>query len=130
MVYNRDSVWMHLYVAYMKRLIENVFHGLTLEEAFARTTDGEDCPVVNVYRPREFISLAAEAGFDAEFTGSAVSMHEAKILCHRFDAIQDCRTPEASRQFLLELTYDEHGMPWYRGNRAGVDGCFLLHPHP
>jgi ubiquinone/menaquinone biosynthesis C-methylase UbiE len=128
MVYNRDSVWMHLFVAYMKRLIENAFEGLTLEEAFARTTDSEDCPIARVYRPDVFIALAAEAGFDAEFAGSAVSMHEAKILPYRFDAIQDRRTPEESRQFLLELTYDSHGMPWYRGYRAGVDGCFVLRP--
>jgi SAM-dependent methyltransferase len=128
MVYNLDSVWMHLFVAYMKRLIENAFEGLSMEEAFARTTDGEDCPVARVYRPGEFIALAAETGFDAEFAGGAVSIHEAKILPYRFDAIQDRRTPEESRQFLLELTYDSYGMPWYRGYRAGVDGCFVLRP--
>jgi SAM-dependent methyltransferase len=128
MVYNHDSVWMHLFVAYMKRLVEGTLLDLTLEEAFARTTDGEDCPIANVYRPAEFIALAAETGFAAEFTGAAVSMHEAKILPHRFDAIQDRRTPEPSRRFLLDLQIDDRGFPRYRGHGAGIDGCFLLKP--
>jgi ubiquinone/menaquinone biosynthesis C-methylase UbiE len=128
MVYNYDSVWMHLFVAYMKRIVEKSYANVTLEEAFARTTDGEDCPIARVFRPEEFIALAGQASFDAVFTGAAVSIHEAKILPYRFDAIQDRRTPEASRRFLLELTYDEYGMPWYRGHRAGLDACFLLTP--
>ncbi len=128
MVYNRNSVWMHLFVAYMKRLVENAYLDLTLEQAFARTTDGEDCPIASVYRPAEFIALAAEAGFDAEFMGAAVSMHEAKILPYRFDAIQDRRTPEPSRRFLLDLSIDHRGFPRYRGHGAGIDGCFLLKP--
>lgn len=128
MVYNHESVWMHLFVAYMKRLVENAYLDLTLEQAFARTTDGENCPIANVYRPAEFVALAAEAGFDAEFTGAAVSMHEAKILPYRFDAIQDRRTPEPSRRFLLDLSIDHWGFPQYRGHAAGIDGCFLLKP--
>jgi ubiquinone/menaquinone biosynthesis C-methylase UbiE len=128
MVYNHDSVWMHLFVVYMKRIIENAFTELTVEEAFARTTDGEDCPIARVYRPTEFIALCQEAGFVAEFAGAAVSIHEAKILPYRYDAIQSLKTPETSRRFLLELTFDEYGMPRYRGHRAGIDGCYLLRP--
>ena len=128
MIYNHDSVWMHLFVAYMKRIVEKAHADLTLEQAFGRTTDGEDCPIAHVFHPAEFIALAHQAGFDAVFTGAAVSMHEAKILPYRFDAIQDRRTPEISRRFLLELTYDEFGMPWYCGHRAGLDACFLLTP--
>jgi ubiquinone/menaquinone biosynthesis C-methylase UbiE len=128
MIYNHDSVWMHLFVAYMKRIVEKAHADLTLEQAFGRTTDGEDCPIAHVFHPAEFIALAHQAGFDAVFTGAAVSMHEAKILPYRFDAIQDRRTPEISRRFLLELTYDGFGMPWYHGHRAGLDACFLLTP--
>ena len=128
MVYNHESIWLHLFVAYMKRLVEKAYPDLSLEQAFARTTDGEDCPIANVYRPAEFIAAAGEAGFDAQFTGSALSMHEAKILPYRFDAIQDRRLPEECRRFLLELTFDERAMPRYRGHGAGVDGCFFLKP--
>jgi ubiquinone/menaquinone biosynthesis C-methylase UbiE len=128
MIYNHDSVWMHLFVAYIKRIVENLYADLTLEDAFGKTTDGEQCPIVRVFRPNEFIALANGAGFNGVFTGAAVSMHEGKILPQRFDAIQHRGTPESSRRFLLELTYDEHGMPCYRGKRAGVDACFLLTP--
>jgi ubiquinone/menaquinone biosynthesis C-methylase UbiE len=128
MVYNHDSVWMHLFVAYMKRLVGRAFTDLTLEQAFARTTDGKNCPIANAYRPPDFIELAGAAGFDAEFLGAAVSMHEAKILPYRFDAIQDRRMPEPSRRFLLELTIDHHGFPCYRGYGAGIDACYQLTP--
>jgi len=128
MIYNHDSVWMHLFVAYIKRIVENLYADLALEDAFGKTTDGEQCPIARVFHPHEFISLVKDAGFSGVFTDAAVSMHEAKILPYRFDAIQDRRTPERSRQFLLELTYDQHGMPCYGGKRAGVDACFLLRP--
>jgi SAM-dependent methyltransferase len=128
MVYNYDSVFVHLYVAYMRCLVENAFPGLKLEDAFARSTDGTDCPISRFYGPSAFLSLCDAAGFDGKFTGAAVSVFEAKMLPNRFDAILDRRLPEASRRFLLDLTFDQHGMPWYQGNRAGIDACFLLHP--
>jgi ubiquinone/menaquinone biosynthesis C-methylase UbiE len=128
MVYNYESVWLHLFVAYVKRLLENAYRDLSLEQAFARTTDGEVCPIAHVYRPAEFVGAAKEAGFDAEFTGSALSMHEARMLPYRFEAIQDRRLPEECRRFLLELKFDEHALPRYRGHGAGVDGCYLLKP--
>ena len=118
MIYNHDSVWMHLFVAYIKRIVENAYADLTLEDAFGKTTDGELCPIARVFRPHDFGSLAQDAGFNALFTGAAVSMHEAKILPYRFDAIQDRRTPDTSRRFLLELTYDEHGMPGATAGRG------------
>ena len=42
MVYNRDSVWFHLWVAYERMLVEGEFAGASVEEAFRRSTDGED----------------------------------------------------------------------------------------
>src|SRR5262249_53786141 len=56
MVYNYDSVWMHLFVAYIKRLVEGTYQDVTLEEAFGYTTDGVDCPVSRAYRPAEFVA--------------------------------------------------------------------------
>jgi ubiquinone/menaquinone biosynthesis C-methylase UbiE len=128
MVYNRDSVWLHLYVAYLKRIVEGAYRDLSLDAAFSRTTDGDDCPISRVFRASEFITIAEAAGFTAEFIGSAISMHEAKILSHRFDAIHERRLPEESRRFLCDVTFDEHGFCRYRGNIAGVDGCYFLKP--
>src|SRR6185437_7824589 len=93
MVYNYDSLWLHLYVAYQKQLVEGTLVGLDLRAAFAKTTDGPDCPISRVYRPTEFVALAKEAGFDAEFLGAGISMHEASLLPNRFAAIQDYRLP-------------------------------------
>src|SRR4051812_123873 len=42
MVYNYDSVWLHLYVAYVKMLQEGLYGDLDIKDAFARTTDGPD----------------------------------------------------------------------------------------
>jgi SAM-dependent methyltransferase len=128
MVYNRDSLFVHLYLAYQRCILDGAFPGLSIEEAFARSTDGPECPISRAYAPKEFKTLCAEAGFLVEFAGAAVSMGEAKLLPLRFDAIGDRRLPEVSRRFLLELKLDEYGMPWYRDHRAGIDGCFFLRP--
>jgi SAM-dependent methyltransferase len=128
MIYNRDSVFVHLYVGYQRCIVDGAFPGLSLDEAFTRSADGPGCPISRAYAPSEFIALCEEAGFDTQFAGAAVSMLEAKLMPLRFDAIVDRRLAEASRRFLRDLTLDEHGMPWYRGNRAGIDGCFFLRP--
>jgi hypothetical protein len=36
--------------------------------------------------------------------------------------------PSESRKFLYELTFNERGIPLYRGEVAGVDACFKLEP--
>jgi SAM-dependent methyltransferase len=130
MVYNYDSLWMHLYVAWRKRIVEGRFAALDLRAAFARTTDGEDCPIANVYRPAEFVALAAAAGLPLEFSGAAISMFEASLAPSRFEAVQDRRLPAESRRFLLGLELDRHGLPTWRGHYAGVDGCYRLGPRP
>ena len=128
MVYNYDSVFMHLHIAYLEMLVEGKFPGLTLGEAFQRSTDGANCPISVCYRPDEFIALCREAGFKAELTGVAVAMLEMQILPKRFDALLDTQLPSEHRRFLYELTFDEQGCPLYRGVRAGIDACFRLEP--
>jgi SAM-dependent methyltransferase len=128
MVYNRDSVFVHLYVAYQRCILDGAFPGLSLDEAFRGSTDGPNCPISQAYSPAAFVSLCEHAGFEAEFSGAAVSMLEAKVMPIRFDAIVDRGLGEESRRFLMELTLDPHGMPWYRNHRAGIDGCYLLRP--
>jgi SAM-dependent methyltransferase len=127
MVYNRNSIWFHLYVAYQKMLVENVYAELSVDEAFGRFTDGEDCPVSRAYRPEEWLELCSQAGFEARYLGAAVSLHEADVFNRmRFQAAQDRRLPEESRRFLLSLTQDAQGLPLTDGHYAGVDACFEL----
>lgn len=128
MVYNYDSVFVHLHIAYLEMLAAGKFPGMTVREAFQRSTDGPDCPISLCYRPADFIALCREAGFKAELTGVAVAMLEMQILPKRFDALLDARLPSEHRRFLYDLTFDAQGCPLYRGARAGVDACFRLEP--
>lgn len=128
MVYNSNSIWMHLKVAYQRTLVEGRFADLTLEQQFARSTDGEDCPISRSYRPDEFVSLAAAAGFSAVFAGAAVSLIELDLLPLRHRALMDRRLPDASRRFLETLTFDHQMMPCTEGRRAGIAAVYHLRP--
>jgi ubiquinone/menaquinone biosynthesis C-methylase UbiE len=126
MVYNYSSVWVHLYVAYMLQVRNGLYRSRTLREAFARTTDGEYCPVVHVWSRDDMDRLAGEAGLHATFLGAALSLWELYLLPRRFEAALDERLGPESRNFLLDLTFDESGQPWYKGAQAGIDGCYSL----
>lgn len=126
MVYNYDSLWVHLYVAYHRTILQNLYAEENIRDQFRRSTDGEDCPISNCYRPAEWMSLCDQAGFHVEFTGAAVSMHEMSLLSSRYVAVQDRRLRAESRKFLLELHFDELGYPLWNGQYAGIDACYLL----
>lgn len=124
MVYNYDSVWLHLYVAYQQMILFNRYPGMSVRDVFARFTDGEDCPIANVYRPSEFIDMGAKCGLSLRFLGSSVSQHEMKLLPMRHQAIQDPRLRMESRRFLMELTVDERALPMIGGVHAGIGAEF------
>ena len=130
MVYNRNSIWMHLRVAYQRTIVEGLYPELTLDERFARSTDGEDCPISRSYQPDAFVALAGRAGFDAVFAGAAVSLTELDLMPLRFRALMDRRLPVESRQFLETLTFDQQLMPCANGHRAGIAGVYHLRPLP
>jgi ubiquinone/menaquinone biosynthesis C-methylase UbiE len=126
MVYNKNSLWLHLYVAYQRSIVQGLFPGEGIEAQFKKSTDGEDCPISNCYSPDEWIRLSKEAGFNATYLGAAISMHEMSLLPLRFSAIQDRRLSAEHRKFLVSLIFDEHGIPMFNGNCAGIDGCYSL----
>ncbi len=127
MVYNRDSLWLHLYTAYEIMILQGRYGDLTVEEAFEHTTDGPDCPIARCYAADDFIALCAEAGFDAEFLGGYPSRHELELLDRYGDeAIADERLDERHRSFLRELERDGDGYPMWRGKHAGVGGSYVL----
>lgn len=126
MIYNYDSLWVHLYVAYQRSIVEGLYPRESLRDQFRHSTDGETCPISNCYRPAEWIALCAEAGFDAHFSGAAVSIFELSILDKRFAAIMNRRLPPGSREFLKSLEFDVHIAPKYHGHHAGIDACYQL----
>ena len=69
MVYNRPSIWYHLYTAYEKMVVEDAFPGLTVDEAFTRNTDGPECPISEAWEPDDVIAMCADSGFQTFFTG-------------------------------------------------------------
>jgi ubiquinone/menaquinone biosynthesis C-methylase UbiE len=109
MIYNYDSLWLHLYVAFCKQIEENLWPEDDVRSAFRRTTDGEDCPISNVYKPKEWIAL-----------------WECKLLEKRFTAMMSQRLSRESREFLKYLEFDSRGYPMHNGYYAGVDGCFSV----
>jgi SAM-dependent methyltransferase len=126
MVYNRQSLWLHLYVAYIRQIVEGQHADLGLEEAFARSTDGPDCPISRCYTRDEFAALAAASGLRLCSFGVAVSVWEMRCLSRRLEAIADQRLPRECREFLRDLTFDAQGLPIHGGYHAGVDGCFVF----
>lgn len=127
MVYNQDSVWFHLYTAYEKMILNGEFAGLSLEDAFSRTTDGFDCPMARSYSPEQFIGMCEAAGFKCEYMGGYFTETElTSIKRHLNIAIDDARLPAVNKQFLTQLQFDAKGFPKYHGCYAGVSGVYRL----
>lgn len=127
MVYNADSVWLHLYVAYEQMILRERFQGMDLYEAFAKTTDTEECPISRCYKPEEFLCLCKDAGFNAVYAGGYLSKMELRLLKKYLQsAIRDERLADEHKQFLESLTLDEHGLPQYQGKHAGIGGVYRL----
>lgn len=126
MVYHYHSIWLHLYVAYIKQIANEFFPNLPVRQAFSKTTDGLDCPISNVFKREEFAAIANEAGFQCKFLGAAVAVDEMIWLPRRLDAIKSRALNEEHREFLASLTFDSQGLPLYKGIYAGIGGCYEL----
>jgi len=124
MVYNRDSIWMHLYVSYVLMLERGLYKGLSPDEAFHFTTDGEACPIARCYRPGEFVSLCSKAGFNGRFQGAGITISEIELLPKRWAALSERLLPEESRDFLYNLHLNERGWPLHMGYVAGINGYY------
>jgi SAM-dependent methyltransferase len=129
MVYNRDSVYFHLYTAYMRMILENTFAGLPVDEAFRRNTDGPRCPISRAYRGGEFLALCKEAGFTGEFSGGYFLKDELDWLRdHGEAALASSALAAEHKEFLAALDEDANGYPTYRGRYAGIGGVYHLRP--
>lgn len=127
MVYNRDSVWFHLYVAYERMIRQGAFKGLPVDEAFGKTTDGEDCPIARSYEGPEFLAECEAAGFEARYLGGYLSRLELDTLREALQrAISDQRLGAEHREFLGSLSFDPDGYPLYGGMHAGIGGTYRL----
>jgi len=131
MVYNRDSLYYHLYTAYQRQTLEGAFAGLSTDEAFRRNTDGEECPIARAYRPGTFLAECERAGFGATYVGGYFADLELRLFRTLGDrATADHRLPAEHRDFLNELEVGADGYPRYRGQFAGVGGVYQLVNQP
>ena len=126
MVYNYESVWLHLYAAHMLRFADVGGSRRTIREAFRQSTDTEDCPISEAWTPAQVSEMSIQAGFACRHLGNAVSVRELIILPRRFDAILNVDLEAEHRQFLLGLSFDRRGVPYHGDKAAGIDGCYLL----
>jgi len=128
MVYNYDSLWLHLHVAYIVRIVKKLYSDIPIREAFSRFTDGEQCPLANVYKPKEFIEVANSSGFKCKYLGAAMAVRELADFGLRCSAIMDQNLAREHRRFLHDLHLDNRGLPMYGDTLAGLDGCYSLQP--
>jgi SAM-dependent methyltransferase len=130
MVYNRNSLWFHLYTAYEKMIVADAFAGMDVHEAFRRNTDGPECPISRSYIPDDWVATCERAGFEAEFVGGYVSRNELRAMEESWwRAIADPRLAHEHRDFLRSLTFDFTGLPMHDGFHAGIGGTYHLRKH-
>jgi len=127
MVYNYESIWVHLYVPFVRQILRSIDANLPLAEAFRRSTDGEACPISRWYTQEEFLHLAKASGFaKREFSGSSISLIELNLMTHRFSALEHPDLRKIHRDYLKQLTLDAYGRPLYRGEVFGINGHYEL----
>lgn len=127
MVYNRNSLWFHLYTAYRRQVVDGDFAGLSVDDAFQRSTDGEECPIARAYRPEDFAALCRDAGFRVEFLGGYFASLELDLFRTMLEpAMADSRLAGEQREFLGKLTVGADGYPRYEGLYAGVGGVYRV----
>lgn len=127
MVYNRDSIWRNLYVAYEIQIKKRQFSELSLDDAFTRMTDGNKCPIANSYSENQFCQLALSSGFIAEYRGGYYSTLELdlfRLSCK--EAIAHPKLNVEACNFLSALKTDSYGFPRYKGHYAGIGGSYFL----
>lgn len=130
MVYNRDSLHYHIWVAYEKMIVNpkfrDTFGKMSLKEAFSKSTDSVNCPKSVCYSGEEFVKICENIGFYAKFLGGYFIKRNIKLYNKYKDiAINDKRLNEESRQFIKEV--DNTGpFPKYKGKYCGWGGSYIL----
>ena len=126
MVYNKESIWYHLHVAFEMKIKRGLFRDYKNEEIFKMTTDGLDCPLSVCYTPRDFIKLCKKNGFSCKLIGSSVSLFEMNKLSLIWEALKSKKLGKESADFLKEIKFNNKGLPVFRENNAGINSYFKL----
>jgi SAM-dependent methyltransferase len=127
MLYNRDSVMYHVWIAYAQLIVNQAFPGLTVDQAFTKSTDGPDCPVSDAWAPQRVLNTIAAAGLEGTFRGGYISIMELDWLRKYGDGARtDKRLADEHRTFANELETDRNEYPMWRGKYAGIGGVYTI----
>lgn len=127
MIYNRNSIFFHLTIAYVTRILEGRYNNMPIEETFARSTDGENCPLSRCYIPSDFNEICRQAGFFPTYIGGYHAASEIyNMRKYLNQAINDDRLEIEHREFLQDLVIPSRDYPKYNGFDAGIGGSFHL----
>ncbi len=131
MLYNRDSVMYHVWIAYAQMIVNNAFPGLTVDQAFTRSTDGPDCPISDAWQSQRVLDMIERAGLEGTYRGGYVSVMELEWLEQYGGAAKaDERLAGEHRRFIAELERDANGLPMWRGKYAGIGGVYTIRKAP
>lgn len=134
MIYNRESLWYHLYVPYVLQLKTRQFpKNLSIEEAFRASTDGAGCPISSSWTSKEFGRVAENSGLTCEFVGTSISRLELDIGRRFLTAARiDRRLADDHREFLQRIDWDLtcDSIPTFEGNPAGINLSLELRHTP
>lgn len=125
MVYNRESIFFHLIIAFHIQILGGAHSGIPTEEAYSHYTDGYECPISIPYRPEVFTSMCENAGFNTKYMGGYLNKQELDSMILLGQAISDRRLSNEHRDFLINL--DTSGdYPRSGGLYAGNGGTYRL----
>tara|TARA_B100000989_G_scaffold264098_1_gene216342 strand:- start:1116 stop:2060 length:945 start_codon:yes stop_codon:yes gene_type:complete len=126
MVYNKNSIWFHLHVAYEMKVKKKIWTDLSLDELFSKTTDGFNCPISKCYEPENFINICNKYKFKANLVGISISLFEMSKLSLMWEAQKSKFLDIKSINFLKQIEFNKRGIPYYKKNVAGINSYFEL----
>jgi ubiquinone/menaquinone biosynthesis C-methylase UbiE len=127
MLYNRDSLYFHLTIAYVHRFIQGRFPVSTSAEEAWRQIADNGAPIAGLLKPEGVEAICKKAGFSVDILGGAFAAEEI-TWWQKFgaQAIADKRLEDEHRSFLAEVILDERGYPIRHGRHVGMDAVYLL----
>lgn len=126
MVYNRNSIFFHLYIAYLR---QGGFPNNNADIVFSKTTDGEHCPKSIAYIPKDFVKICNKIGFQTKYIGGYFSSKDSiKYLNdYKQTAINTKNLKQEHRDFLSSIEIDKEGYPTHEGKYCGIGGVYELY---
>jgi len=126
MVYNRNSIFFHVYVAY---ILGGGIIGNNVDETFRKSTDGVNCPISKAYTPNELIKVCDDVGFTTEFVGGYFSRYDSIDFLnkHKYELLISPDINNEHKEFVHMIKIDEKGNPTYNNKYCGIGGVYKLY---